>query len=243
MSFFHPKSQKHKKNSASNSSTDATATLHISVEQNQPDQKTAVNQPANSISRWEQYTLENAPDALPFTKGKTYISHLRQGPDYGGESRIIFADGTALRKVVSTIESAEVPLATVTRENGLPALQVPAKAFQLASWKGQDTDFDQNHAVWLVYMGLTPTGRVRKYPYEVHFSVCDGEWSGDSTITTAGSIYYRPDGTTDKMVIYYHTRSGSFEVRFGSNDQTQLTPAKITTNWSTSEKKVIWAAE
>lgn len=243
MSFFHPKSQKSKKGSDSNSGTDATVTLHISVEQNQSDQRPAVNQPAGSTSRWEQYTLENTPEALPFTKGKTYISHLRQGPDYGGESRIIIADSTALRKVVSTIESAEVPLSTITRENGLPALKVPAKAFQVASWKGQNTDFDQDHAAWLVFMGLTPTGRVRKYPYEVRFNVCDGEWSGNSTITTAGTIYYRPDGTTDKMVIYYHTGRNSFEVRFGSNDQMQLTPVKITTNWSTSEKKVIWSAE
>lgn len=168
-------------------------------------------------SSWSIATLEGIPGGLPFVNGRQYLHFHREGYGYGGDPDLFYADAAARNEVCRIVADAERKQALVAQECDLPRLSSSLDLFEglepFDAYRGDRTFVDNDRAGWLVCKGLTPTGRVRKYPYEVTYSARDL----DSPASSHGTILYGADGAIGKIKPTYWRESCMYDVQFVAN--------------------------
>lgn len=163
-------------------------------------------------SSWSISTLEGFPEGLPFVNGRQYLHFHREGYGYGGDPDLFYADMAARDEVCRIVFDAERQQALVAQECDLPRLSSSLELFEGCDpfdvYRGDRTFVDNNHAGWLVHKGPTPTGRTRKYPYEVAFSASDL----DSPASSHGTLFYKADGAIGKIKLAYWRESCMYDI-------------------------------
>lgn len=188
---------------------------------------------------WSKVVGEDLPEGMPFINGREYICHSRS--DSGIDS-IYYADNLAVQEITKTVAAAEDAEAILSFNHDFPRLATyfdTLWAHEVAeTWHGQATDIDNNHAAWFVFKGLTPTGRIRKYPYEISFNAQDFGQANYST----GVISYTPEGLADKLRMIYWRAGTKYEVVFTQDEKDALTPIRVskTETRMNNKKEKLW---